>query len=99
MRAERIVVDGGVWIEKRDNQVSDVGLTKEAVESFGGIEYIQLPPLGTVFAQNDVAAVLESNKVAIDIETPLSGTVVAIHENISGPFTEDVWLFSIKSDD
>lgn len=83
-----------------------VGITPYAQEQLGDIVYVELPKLGQKFKQGDEAAVVESVKAASEIYAPVSGTVVAINEALSGepglinsaPET-DGWIYKLSIDD
>ena len=66
------------WVEL-ENGVATVGITAHAAEEMGEITFIELPPLGTVFMQDDVLCIVESAKAASDVLTPIGGTVSEIN--------------------
>jgi glycine cleavage system H protein len=71
----------GSWSEKRGD-IHRIGLTKKALRLLGEISYVQLPILKSLVKQGEVALVLETCEAALDIEAPMSGTVVAVNEPI-----------------
>lgn len=64
------------WID--DN--GRVGLSKKAQEELGEIVYIELPEVGQEVKAGEEIAVLESTKAAVDIYSPVSGTITAVNE-------------------
>lgn len=56
--------------------VATVGITDYAQAQIGDIVYVDVPRPGTALAKSREAALVESIKVASDILSPLTGTVV-----------------------
>lgn len=83
-----------------------VGITPYAQEQLGDIVFVELPQVGKKLKQGDEAAVVESVKAASEIYSPVSGTVIAVNEALSGepglintaPETEG-WIFKLALDD
>lgn len=61
-----------------------VGITPYAQEQLGDIVYVELPKVGQKLKAGDEAAVVESVKAASEIYSPVSGTVTAVNEALSG---------------
>lgn len=61
-----------------------VGITPYAQEQLGDIVYVELPKVGQQLKQGDEAAVVESVKAASEIYAPVSGTVTAVNDALSG---------------
>jgi len=59
-----------------------VGITDHAQAALGDLVFVQLPAVGTHYGAGDELAVIESVKAAGDIKAPLSGTIVAVNEEI-----------------
>lgn len=68
------------WIDIADHEAAAVGITLHAQETLGDIVFVDLPPVGKVFRQGEVAAVVESVKTAADVFMPVSGEVVEVNE-------------------
>ena len=74
-----------------------------AQAALGDLVYVELPAVGDELSQGDACAVVESVKAASDIYTPVSGTVIAINEDLdadpaiinSDPYN-DGWLFELE---
>ncbi len=90
------------WIRLDEDGDAVVGITNYAQEQLGELVYVELPGEGSEFAQGDDCAVVESVKAAGDVRAPVSGTVVAVNEQLqdapetanSDPMGEG-WLFRI----
>ncbi len=94
--------DGHEWLEI-ENGIACVGITKAAREEIGEVVYIELPLVGRSVTKGSEVCVIESTKAAVDIETPISGTIVEVNSAL----TTDIsllnkspesagWLFKLK---
>jgi glycine cleavage system H protein len=98
--------DSHEWVSSEDNESARVGITDHAQEALGDLVYVELPVVGDEISQGDPCAVVESVKAASDIYAPVSGTVVAINEDLENdpalinadPYG-DGWLFEIELND
>lgn len=70
------------WIRLEDDGTVTVGITEFAQDQLGDVVFVELPEVGTEVAVEQEIAVVESVKAASDIYAPLSGTVVAINEDL-----------------
>ena len=70
---EWLSVEGGI---------ATVGITQHAQDALGDVVFVDLPAVGTSFAQKEVAGVVESVKAAADVYMPVSGEVVAVNEQL-----------------
>jgi glycine cleavage system H protein len=61
-----------------------VGITLYAQEQLGDIVFVELPKVGQKLKQGDEAAVVESVKAASEIYAPVSGTVTAVNDALTG---------------
>ncbi|WP_310460133.1 glycine cleavage system protein GcvH [Sphaerotilus sp.] len=94
------------WINAADTDVAVVGITHYAQQQLGEVVFVELPKIGTVFAQGDETGVIESVKAAASIYTPVSGEIVAVNADVvdnpalvnDDPEGEG-WLFKIKLSD
>ena len=59
-----------------------VGITDFAVEQLGDIVFVELPEVGSEFAQGDIFGTIESVKAASEIYAPVSFTVTEINEEV-----------------
>lgn len=95
------------WVYKEPNKnVATVGITDYAQDQLGEISVVDLPEVGLRVAAGDDVCVLESVKAAADVFSPLSGTIVAVNEDLeespglinSDPYG-DGWLYKIELKD
>jgi glycine cleavage system H protein len=66
-----------------DGDVVTVGITDFAQQQLGDIVFIDLPDEGKEISVGDEIVVIESVKAAGEVHSPLSGTVVAINEQLA----------------
>jgi glycine cleavage system H protein len=89
------------WIEPKTESAA-VGITDHAQAELTDIVFVDLPSVGREVTKGEALAVVESVKAASDIYAPVSGTIVAVNDALSGnpalvntdPYTEG-WLFQI----
>jgi glycine cleavage system H protein len=93
------------WVSSEE-EVATIGITDHAQEQLGEIVFIELPAVGDKISKDDPFGVIESVKAVSDIYAPVSGTVVAINEDLpespeivnEDPYG-DGWLIKIKIND
>lgn len=83
-----------------------VGITPYAQDQLGDIVFVELPPVGKKLKKGDEAAVVESVKAASEIYAPVSGTITAVNDALSGEPglvnaapDSDGWIYKISIDD
>ena len=93
------------WI-RIDGDTAVIGITDYAQQQLGDIVYVELPAVGKALKKGDEAAVVESVKAASEVYAPVSGTVAAVNEALSGnpalvnlAATGDGWFVRLKSVD
>lgn len=94
------------WVNAADANAAVVGITVHAQDALGDVVFVDLPAVGTTFAQGDVAGVVESVKAAADVYMPVSGEVVEVNEALradpalanSDPLGAG-WFFKVKVSD
>ena len=94
------------WVNAADAYAAVVGITLHAQDALGDVVFVDLPAVGTTFAQGDVAGVVESVKAAADVYMPVSGEVVEVNEALradpalanSDPLGAG-WFFKVKLSD
>ena len=94
------------WVNAADANAAVVGITVHAQDALGDVVFVDLPAVGTTFAQGDVAGVVESVKAAADVYMPVSGDVVEVNEALradpslanSDPLGAG-WFFKVKLSD
>jgi glycine cleavage system H protein len=70
------------WVCLDEKGIATVGITTFAQKELGEIVYVELPPVGHRVALGEEVAVLESNKAAADLYTPLSGEIQAVNTSL-----------------
>ena len=94
------------WINAADPAAAVVGITVHAQDALGDVVFVDLPAVGTTFAQGDVGGVVESVKAAADVYMPVSGEIVEVNEALradpslanSDPLGAG-WFFKVKLSD
>jgi glycine cleavage system H protein len=94
------------WVRVDADGIATVGISDHAQGLLGDMVFVELPDVDDLISAGDDVAVAESVKAASDIYAPVSGTVVAINEELedapellnSDAFGEG-WLFQVKLDD
>jgi glycine cleavage system H protein len=93
------------WL-KTEGNIATVGITVHAQDALGDVVFVELPAVGTTFAQKDTAGVVESVKAAADVYMPVSGEVTEVNEALrddpslanSDPLGAG-WFFKVKLSD
>ena len=70
------------WIRLEEDDTATIGITDYAQEQLGDVVYVELPETGRELGMGDEVAVVESVKAAGEVKMPLTGTVLAINENL-----------------
>lgn len=70
------------WVRVEDDGTVTVGLSAFAIEQLGDVVYMELPSVGDSLTTGQVFGVVESVKAAADMNSPVSGKVVAVNDNI-----------------
>jgi glycine cleavage system H protein len=68
------------WIRTNDQKIATLGITQHAQAQVGEVVYIELPRIGAEVQAGEAIVVMESTKAAIDIYSPIAGTIVAVNE-------------------
>lgn len=83
-----------------------IGITEFAQAQLGDIVFVELPAVGTAFEKGDEAGVVESVKAASELYAPVSGTVTAVNEALSGTpeminqsAETEGWIFRLRLSD
>lgn len=101
---DRKYVSTHEWVLIEGEEVL-VGITDFAQDQLGDLVYVGDFKADTYLKAGEVAGVVESVKAASDIYAPISGTVLAVNDQLSeSPETlneqpYDSWLFRMKPDD
>ena len=94
------------WVRLEQNNEAVVGITHHAQMMLGDMVFGELPELGLVLLEGDDVAVVESVKAASDVFTPVSGTLIAVNDELEGApelINQDPygagWLFRVQLED
>lgn len=94
------------WARLEEDGTITVGITDHAQSALGDVVFVEQPEVGAQVAAQEEAGVVESVKAASDIYAPVSGTVVAINEeledapeNVNEDPYGDGWFFRLEPDD
>lgn len=93
------------WIRQDGDRVF-VGITDYAQQQLGDIVFVELPAVGTTINKDETYGVIESVKAVSDLYAPVTGTVIAINEELADAperINEDCygdgWLIEIEPTD
>jgi len=98
--------DNDEWIKVEDT-VGTIGITDYAQDQLSDIVFVEIVVSeGEQVAKGDSCATVESVKAAADVYMPISGTVIAINDELadvpetinSDPFG-DAWMVKVEIDD
>ena len=70
------------WIQLEDHEAAVVGITLHAQDALGDVVFVDLPEVGRVYKQGEVAGVVESVKAAADVYMPIAGEVTEVNEDL-----------------
>jgi len=69
---------------RREGDTVVVGISDYAQEQLGDVVYVEMPEMGETYAKGAAFGVVESVKATSDIYAPVSGTVLAVNEELGG---------------
>jgi len=69
------------WI-KIEGGKARIGITDYAQEKMNDLTYVDLPEVGTEVSKGEPLLVVESVKSAADVNSPVSGTITAVNEEL-----------------
>jgi glycine cleavage system H protein len=90
------------WV-RMEGDIAVVGITEFAQAELGDLVFVDLPAKGKSVAAHATMCVVESTKAASDVYSPLTGTVTAVNDALSGdpglinrtPYTEG-WIVKLS---
>ena len=93
------------WARLEADGSVTVGISDHAQEALGDVVYVELPEVGQQLAAGQQAGVVESVKAASDLYAPISGEVIAVHDQLtdspemvnSEPYGS--WFFRLQPSD
>jgi glycine cleavage system H protein len=89
------------WI----NADGTIGITQYAQDSLGDIVFVELPKAGTEITAGKPFGTVESVKAVSDLNAPVSGTVIAVNEDLAtspekvNQDAHGAWMVKIKVKD
>jgi glycine cleavage system H protein len=69
------------WV-RLEEDLAVVGISDAAQDMLSDVVYVELPEVGREVSAGEAVAMVESVKAAEEVLTPVSGTVVAINEEL-----------------
>ena len=75
-------VDSHEWA-KVDGNLATIGITDHAQDHLGDVVYVELPEVGANVSQGGSFGAVESVKATSDINSPVSGKVAEVNEELS----------------
>ncbi len=93
------------WVSVDGNSCK-VGITEYAQGELGDIVFVDLPEIGDKVAKGEPFGTIEAVKAAADLNSPVTGTVIAINEELDqapelinrSPYV-DGWIIAVKMSD
>lgn len=97
--------DSHEWV-KIDGNSAIVGITDHAQDHLGDVVYVELPEAGAAVNQGSGFGAVESVKATSDINSPVSGKVVEVNEELNSspglvnasPY-ENGWIIKVEMSD
>ena len=92
------------WIKVEGNEVT-IGVADYAQDHLGDIVYVELPEEGDDIDEGDFLIAIESVKAASDVDSPVTGTVTAVNEELDETpelLNEDpygAWIVKLEVED
>jgi glycine cleavage system H protein len=90
------------WV-RLEGDIATVGITDYAQSQLGDVVYVELPVVGKAVTKGGEAAVVESVKAASEVYAPVSGTIEAANDALTGnpalinkSPTGEGWFMKIK---
>ena len=71
------------WLRQEEDGSVTIGITDYAQSALGDLVYVELPEVGQDLETGGEMAVVESVKAASDVYAPISGSVVAVNEDLA----------------
>lgn len=91
------------WVKVESETTVVTGISEHAQDALGDLVYVELPEIGRKVEAGEVVGVVESVKTASDIHAPVSGTIIAVNNNLDddpelineSPY-ENGWIYKIE---
>ncbi|XP_007041092.2 PREDICTED: glycine cleavage system H protein 2, mitochondrial [Theobroma cacao] len=97
--------DSHEWVKVNGNSAT-IGITDHAQDHLGDVVYVELPEVGATVKQGGSFGAVESVKATSDVNSPVSGKVVEVNEELSNspalvnssPY-ENGWIIKVEMND
>ncbi|KAE8726051.1 Glycine cleavage system H protein [Hibiscus syriacus] len=97
--------DSHEWVKVSGNAAT-IGITDHAQDHLGDVVYVELPEVGAAVKQGDSFGAVESVKATSDVNSPVSGKVIEVNEELSNspalvnssPY-ENGWIIKVEMND
>ena len=70
------------WLRQEEDGSVTIGITDHAQSALGDLVYVELPEVGQDLEAGGEMAVVESVKAASDVYAPVSGSVLAVNDDL-----------------
>lgn len=70
------------WVRQLGDGTAEVGISDHAQHALGDLVFVELPDVGRTLSVGEACAVVESVKAASDVYAPITGTVVAVNDQL-----------------
>ena len=94
------------WVRKMSDGSYKIGISDYAQQKQGSIVYADLPEEGDTITSGDAFGSIESSKAVSDLIAPVSGTIVAVNEEVlddpsilNDSCYDSGWILSVEPDD
>jgi glycine cleavage system H protein len=105
IRGDLVYAQTHEWVKKTGN-IARIGVDDYAQSALGDIVYVELPSVGTAVNAGAAFGSLESTKAVSDLNSPVTGNVVAVNETLSdspelvnGSPYEGGWIIDVEMTD
>ena len=71
------------WLRQEEDGSVTIGITDHAQSALGDLVYVELPEVGQELEVGGEMAVVESVKAASDVYAPVSGSILAVNEDLA----------------
>ena len=82
LKADRLYAESHEWVLFENDTMATIGLTDFAQSELGDLVFVNLPQVGDTLTAGETFADVESVKAVSDVYSPVSGTVVAVNEEL-----------------
>ncbi len=72
------------WVAADADGTLRVGISDHAQDALGDVVFVELPAVGRHLRQGELCVTIESVKAAGEVYSPVTGEVVAVHEELTG---------------